>query len=106
MVKVPLAGAIIKFCQLYPEPTKENVLHHNTRVLIDIRDLFFEYEYNPSRRDLFEAVWRVLIATYEHDPYYRHRFEWVINEIKKSSFTDRVPTRPSRGPYWKEPIKT
>jgi len=103
-VKVPLMKRIISICMRYPEATKENTTRHNTHILIDIKDKFFEYEYNPGRDLLFKAAWKMLIAEYEHDPYYRHRFDWFIEKIKESDWEPRIKTRPSRDGLWNEPL--
>ena len=102
LVKRYLLGFIVKLANKYPEATKENTHYHNTHVLIDIRDKFFEYEALEQRIPLFKAMWRVFIAEYEHDPWYRHRIEWIIDQIKKSDWTPRVPTRPT-STLWHEP---
>lgn len=105
MVKAPLMKVAIKLCMEYPEPTKKNTLHNNTHILIGIRDKFFEYENNAGRKPLFEAAWRIFIDEFEHDMYYRHRFEWFIDMIKRSSWEPRIPTRPSRDMFWSEPLE-
>lgn len=99
-VKKPLKKAITALVKRYPEPTRENCLHPNTHRLFDIRDKFFEYEDNPGRKTLFEAAFKILIAEYEHDPYYRWRFDWMLEEMWKSGWEPR-PMRPMS--HWKEP---
>lgn len=102
-LKAPLMKLLIKLCQMYPEATKGNTLHHNTHVLIDIKDLFFKYDTNEGRNSLFRAIWRMFIGEFEHDPYYRNRFEWFIDELNKRDWRRRIRTRPSRDNCWKEP---
>jgi len=98
-VKVPLMNTIIRLANKYPVPTRENVIHPNTRRLLDIQDKLFEYETNPGRKPLLMAGIKVLTAEYEHNPYYRYRFDWFIDEIKKSGWLPRS-TRPMSS--WKE----
>ena len=110
-VKKPLMKAIATLAQRYPDPTRENCIQPNSQILFDIRDKFFEYEDNPAHPDskkhpyfgrewLFEAAFKILIAEYEHDPYYRWRFDWMLEEINKREWLPR-----SRIPMecWKEP---
>ena len=101
-VKKPLIKALIVLANRYPEPTRDNVIHPNTLKLLDFQDKFFEYEDNPGREELFRAVFRVLIAEYEHDPYYHYRFDWLLEEIAKSDWQPRNTMLPQRS--WLEPV--
>ena len=58
-VKKPIMKALLTLSKRYPEPKRDEILHPNTLKLMDIRDKFFEYEDNPGRNALFEAVFRV-----------------------------------------------
>lgn len=64
---------IIRLCNLYPEPTHENVSHPNAHRAIDIRDEFLEHDDNPSRKALFEVLFKVWIVTIEHDSFHYGR---------------------------------
>ncbi|KKL20728.1 hypothetical protein LCGC14_2452550, partial [marine sediment metagenome] len=75
-VKKPLMKAIIVLANRYPEPTRENCINSNSHILLDIQDEFLTYEDHKGRRDLFKAIFRILIGEYEHDPYYHYRFDW------------------------------
>ena len=99
-VKKPLMKAIITLAKRYPEPTRNNCRHPNTAKLFDIAGKFFEYECNPRSEELFRAVFRLLIAEYEHDPYYRFRFDWFLEKISESDWLLET-TRPLR--CWKGP---
>jgi hypothetical protein len=92
--------AIVTLALRYPEPTEENCTQPNTQILLDIQDEFWECEDNPEREALFEAIWRMFIVEYEHDPYYRHRIDWMLEKIAKSNWTLRPEGEPSA--YWKE----
>ena len=100
-VKAPLHKVLILVGGRLPEPTKENTLHPNTHILLDIKDKFFEYEDNPNRKALLEAGWKYFIAEYEHDPYYRYRFDWLIEQIIESDWKPRAIGCPIV--CWKEP---
>ena len=99
-VKAPLMAKIISLANKYPDPTRENCVQPNSRILFDIWDLFLEYEHNPGREALFDAAFKLLIAEYEHDPYYRFRLDWMLEEIEKREWQPR-----SRIPMncWNEP---
>ena len=99
-VKKPLMKAITRLANMYPEPTRENCIQPNSKILFDIRDKFFEYEDNSGAREaMFKAAFKLLIAEYEHDPYYRFRIDWMLEEIEKSDWEPR-PRFPM--PHWKE----
>lgn len=98
-VKKPLMKAIVTLVGRYPKPTRENCINPNTYILMDIRDKFLECESNPSRKALFEAAFKLLIAEYEHDPYYRYRLDWVLEQLMES---DWQPRKIRQEPYWGE----
>lgn len=100
-VKDPLRRVIVSVGKKIPVPTKENTAHPNSHILIDIRDKFFEYEDNPKREDMFRAALNMLIVEYEHDVYYRDRFNWFIEEIGKRKWKPRRIKEPHPC-YWKE----
>ncbi len=93
--------AIIAFASVFPEPTIENTTHPNTHILIGTKGKFLEYEDNPGRKALFEAAWKIFIAEYEHDPYYRYRFDWILEQILESDWSPRPLGHPVN--CWKEP---
>lgn len=99
-VKKPLMKALITLAKRYPEPTRGNVLHPNTLKLFDIQDKFFLYERNPSREELFRALFRIFIDEYEHDPYYHYRFDWFLEEIVNCGWKPRPVGFPNK--FWKE----
>ena len=93
--------SIIAYASAFPEPTIENTTNHNTHILITLKDKFLEYEDNPNRKKLFEAAWKIFIIEYEHDPYYRARFDFIIEEIIKSDWMPRRLGHPVS--HWREP---
>ena len=100
-VKAPLLKVIISLAKRLPEPSKENTLHPNSQKLLEIRERFFNCEENPGRRELFDAIWKIAIVEYEHDPYYRYRIDWVLEQIFASDWSPRPVGHPLV--YWKEP---
>lgn len=100
-IKKPLMEAIVNLAMKYPEPTMENTCVRNTAKLLGIEKKFFEYESNDSRKALFRAIWRMFIVEYEHDPYYRYRIDWILEEINKC---DWEPRKIHNEKCWKEPV--
>lgn len=103
IVKAPLEQAIILAGSLIPEPTKQNTIHPNTWRLIDLRDDFFKHDTNRTKRKLLEAGWKIFIMAHE-DPYYRDRFNWLIemiaNMIERKEWKPRSIGHPNH--YWIE----
>ena len=97
----PLMKAIITLSKRYPEPTRLNCVHPNSYRLIDIRDKFFEYEDNPGRKRLFEALFRIFIVKYEHSPYFSGRMDWALEMIDKLGWKPRALNHPVQ--CWNEP---
>ena len=102
-VKKPIKAVLISALKILPEPNRKNCRLHNTHILFDIWDKFKEHDHidrGINNEELWEAVFSLLIVEYEHDPYYRYRFDWLLEEIAKSDWQPRPPGRPSQG--WKE----
>ncbi len=88
-VNKPLEKAIIILGNRFPEPTRLNCFHPNSHRLFDIRDEFFKRDNNRTKKVLLEVLFRILIAKYEHSPYYAHRFDWFIEKINESGWKSR-----------------
>ena len=103
-VKKPIKKAITILANRYPQPTKENTLNPNTHILLDIQDRFFQHETLPERKEMFRAIFKLFIAEYEHDPYYRSRINWVIEELVEATMDGKWLPRGANRPinYWKE----
>ena len=82
-VKAPLRKAIVLAGKRLPKPTRENTWYHNTHVLMDIFDRFFEHYYLKQNMDMMKAARDILLAEIEHDPHYRYLFNWFMQEIAK-----------------------
>lgn len=104
-IKKPMIKALTILAKRYPEPTRENCLNPNSLILFDIQDKFFQYEDNPGRRLLFKAIFKLLIIEYEHDPYYRSRLNWMIEEFVEATMDGRWLPRGKGRPisHWNEP---
>lgn len=106
--KAFLMATLVRISRRYPEPTLDNVLHPNTKVLIRVWDKFFMYEDNSQRVDLFKAIRKVMLCEYEHDGYYRYRMDFFLEELIKAvndgSWKRRPIGRPIRGKNWGEPV--
>ncbi len=85
-IKKPIMKALIILSDRIPEPTKENCVHPNSHILLDIWDEFFSRETNSTRKPLFEAIRRIMVSEYETDPYYRERMDWFLKQIIKSDW--------------------
>jgi len=96
-IKNPLRKLLIITSKRLPELTKENLLHPNSHILMKIKaDFLVRDKSEGGRHEMFDAALKLLIAEYEHDPYYRDRFDWFLNEIKKSNWKPWVESRQMR----------
>lgn len=80
-VKAPLRKAIVLAAKRLPKPTRENTYYHNTHVLMDIFDRFFERYYHRPNMDMMHAARDILLAEIEHDPHYRWILNWFVREL-------------------------
>ena len=97
-IKAFLMATLVRMAMRYPEPTKDNILLENTKVFKEIWDTFFTYEDNVLRQPLFKAIERIMLCEYEHDPYYRYRMDWFIEEIVESVISGKLKPRPHGRP--------
>ncbi len=109
-IKAPLQKAILSaafaFSERFGKITKANTVSVTTHSLIDIRNKFLSFESNKGREPLFQAAFTLLTAEVEHDPYYRYRFDWLIEEVLKKLLEGEWETRPVNamgGECWLEP---
>ncbi|KKM07892.1 hypothetical protein LCGC14_1729380 [marine sediment metagenome] len=104
-VKAPLRKAIILAGKRLPKPTRENTYYHNTHVLMDIFDRFFErYYFNPNM-DMMKAARDILLAEIEHDPHYRYLLNWLVQELAKEVNNDNWKSNDTEFPNpdsWKD----
>ena len=102
--KKPLMRFLVAIAKRWPDPTYINVSHPNSRLLLAIRDKFISLEDNPQRIELFKAVFKIVICVYDHDPYYRTRADWIIEEIVEYVFRGHWKPRQINAPRncWRE----
>ena len=98
-VNEPLAKAIVILAGRYPEPTRENLVHPNSLILLDILDEYLQHDTNERRRELFKAVFRIAIAKYEHSPNYRYPIDFILKEIFVREWKPWNPNRQLN--YWR-----
>ncbi len=100
-VNAPLLKAITILGNRYPEPTIDNVLHPNSKRLVEIRDKYCRYEGDGRVKALVMAALRILISKIEHSPPYRDRFGWFVEELRAGEWKPRAYNHPQRD--WNEP---
>ena len=89
--KEVLRRVLIWYTKRLPEPTRENIVYHNTHILMDVRDEFFKHEDNLGRKDQFKAIFKIVITELEHDPYYHQRLNWIKKELDKREDWEELP---------------
>lgn len=108
-IKKPLHLTLLlvakRFTNTFGVITKDNTIFRNTHCLIDIRDKFMFYENSPRGNALFGAAFVILLAENEHDPYYRDRYQFLIEEHIKKILSGEWEPRLEGTPlpkFWKE----
>lgn len=106
-VKAPLRKAIVLAAKRLPKPTRENTYYHNTHVLMDIFDRFFERYYCKPNMDMMLAARDILLAEVEHDPHYRWILNWfvqdIVNEVNKGNWKPNDTEFPNKD-CWEEKL--
>uniref|UniRef100_A0A6M3XUZ4 Uncharacterized protein n=1 Tax=viral metagenome TaxID=1070528 RepID=A0A6M3XUZ4_9ZZZZ len=80
-VKAPLLRAIHILAKKYPEPTQENLVFNNSKILLGIKEDIKKYLH--TRGDLIDDGLKVLVDEVEHDGFYEFLFDYLIIELLK-----------------------
>lgn len=81
-----------------PEPEEMKFEHHNTPILLQLRNDFLQHE-NSSKVNEFKAISNFIIMLYDSDEFYRQRVDWLIKEIGKRPIVEGEKPDPR---WWKE----
>ncbi len=85
VVKAPLEKALIRsvrlFIRFFGPVTKQNTVKHNTHVLLDLKEEFFESYINRSKMPLMQSAWELLLFENEHDSHYEWLLNWLVKRI-------------------------
>jgi len=103
-VKAVFEKAIIAYAVSLPDPDTHECIHPNIPALKRIRDKFMGYL--RVKRDLYAAVWKIILCEYEHDPDHRAFSEFIIEEIVESIMAGEWKARDVGWPghsCWGEP---
>lgn len=84
-IKKPFEQSIIRGVKLFRfafgRVTKETTTKHNTHVILDLREEFFQHFINADKIDLFDAAWEGLAFENEHDCVYEWIFNWLVTRV-------------------------
>jgi len=88
-----------------PPLTVGNARSKKTYNLMLMENLFFTYEKNPGREDMFRAVLKLLKIEIDHDGYYEARYDWWLEQHIKMILTGQWLPRIKDCPdiCWLEP---
>ena len=108
-IKWPIERTIIRsiklFIKVFGRVTKENSRLHNTHVLLDLREEFFQHYTNPSKMELMNSAWELLVFENEHDVHYEWLFNWLVTRVAeekaKGNYVEMPVGFPQEG-CWKE----
>lgn len=92
-VNRPLAKAITILASRYPEPTMDNLLHPNSKRLLEMRNDYLLHDTNDHRKAIVQAVFRVVICKYEHSPNYRDVMDYLVLLLFGSGWKQLNPSR-------------
>jgi len=100
-VNAPLFKAITILGNRYPEPTVDNVLHPNSKRLVEILNEYVEFEAHKRIKQVVMAVARVVISKMEHSPPWRDRIFFFAEKLREGEWKPRALNHPERD--WNEP---
>lgn len=94
---------IIRIARRYPEPTKDNLVFRNSRIIVEIQDELNKYLNIPQRKLLLNAALRILADEIEHDGPYSWLFDWFIYELIRRGWQPEPRGTPMHR-YWNGPL--
>ena len=100
-VNAPLLKAVTILGNRYPEPLAGNVLHPNSKRLVEILDKYIAFEGNSRVKQIVLAVARIVIDKLEHSPNYRDRISFFAEELRGGDWKPRSYNHPQHD--WNEP---
>jgi len=84
-IKHPIEKVLVKsvhlFISVFGRVKKEKTIKHNTHVILDLKQEFFQHYINPYRMELFDCAWELLAFEIEHDSHYEWLFDWLVKRI-------------------------
>ncbi len=100
-VNAPLLKAITILGNRFPEPTIDNVLHPNSKRLVEILEKYSRFEGNERIKAIVLAVARIVINKMEHSPNWRDRIFFFAEELRAGEWKTRSYNHPEHD--WNEP---
>ncbi len=98
--KAVLEKIIIWYAKGLPEMVREDTDEHNTRIMFDQRDDFFSHMMNPNKKAVLEAIFKIVISEYKHDPNWQQWGDYNIGGLIDKGW-QRLPSgQPSD--FWRE----
>lgn len=91
-IPLRLKTAAITYGLKYFEPKRANILLPNTGILFDVEDAC--HSVYPATQ-YSRACFRIVKCEYEHDPFYRYRMDWWLEEIVEAFVSGRWIPRES-----------
>ncbi len=91
---------IVRDIKKYPQPTVDNVVHPNSKWLLETRDRYLAYEGLGRVAVLVNLVVWLIVLKLEHSPNYADRISWWVEETPKQ-WRPRLLNHPRN--FWKEP---
>ena len=84
----------------YPDPTPENVVHPNSKWLLQCLDQYLQYERFDRIAAIVKVLVKVMVVKLEHSPNYADRISWWVETTPKG-WKGRSLNHPRNG--WAEP---
>ena len=85
LIKRPIEKTLIKsvrlFIRVFGRVMKQTTTKHNTHIILDLREEFFQHYINKSKMELMESAWELWAFVNEHDSHYEWLFNWLITRI-------------------------
>lgn len=102
-VQKPLLDNILKLANLYPEPTNDNVVWNNTRILIKVFDEIIEYGKKSGRVELFKALKRLVVDKTGVDGFYDFISVYALKRLNELGYNYENRGFPMWR-YWNGPL--
>ena len=110
-VKLPIESLFRAMDKILPEPTKDTVRLRNSKLLVEIKDEFFEHlaittssqPFHQEKVRGYRGMWKVFIIIYDADNPYTHLINKVLKGlVKRYGEWEESPDHEPDSRIWKQ----
>jgi hypothetical protein len=97
--KAVLEKVLIWYAKGLPEMVRESPDENNTRAIYTVANDFFSHLQNDSKKPVLEAIFKIIISEYKHDPNWQQWADYCIGKLIDNGWQRLPEGQPSD--FWR-----